>query len=491
MNTNKIIFNSITIKYGLEKKCINFSKKNNLIYSKDNSVGKSSLLRLLIYSLGYDVPSTKMIKFANLELELNIECINGDVTIIRRDKYLKLNNNNTNEEFIYNLPSDLNNILSYIYNTDNINIINNILGSFYFEQEHGWTLLNRGKVSGKIGFNIESLVRGLSNIDCSKLIKELSIIQNKIQKYKYIENVSDYQKIVMDSNNILTYNNYDEEQDSKLYLLKIKSENLKLELKELNNILKHNNSFKNYINSYKLRVKNENGVEIPVNENTIIGYEDNNQFIKNKIRILSQEISGINKQINSLEKKISNDLISEDTDTILVGFDKKISDIKINQKLVKETITFLEKKQKEISAEISRKTKLSNETIKSLYDIILKYSIDLNVEEYINKNVDFIFTSDLKSLSGAILHKIVFIFKLAYIKVIKEYTGIILPIVLDSPNGRETNQDNVKEMVKILNEDYKEHQIIIASIFENYEIDNLKKIEIEKKLMENNEFTSF
>ena len=53
-------------------------------------------------------------------------------------------------------------------------MLNNLLGTFYVDQEKGWTILNRGVVIGSNHFNIEELIRGLSNRDCDKLINKMS-----------------------------------------------------------------------------------------------------------------------------------------------------------------------------------------------------------------------------------------------------------------------------------------------------------------------------
>ena len=93
-------------------------------------------------------------------------------------------------------------------------------------------------------------------------------------------------------------------------------------------------------------------------------------------------------------------------------------------------------------------------------------------------NNDYIFTNDLKGLSGAVYHKIVFAFKISYIIEIENYLGIKLPIVLDSPSGREVDQANIEGIMNILNRDFKGNQIIIASIYDNYKFDEVSRIEI-------------
>lgn len=82
------------------------------------------------------------------------------------------------------------------------------------------------------------------------------------------------------------------------------------------------------------------------------------------------------------------------------------------------------------------------------------------------------------------LHKTVFAFRLAYIIEIEKTLGIKLPIILDSPSGKEVDNANVQLMVNILKRDFSSNQIIIASIYQyNFEISNI--IEIKNRLIEN------
>lgn len=71
----------------------------------------------------------------------------------------------------------------------------------------------------------------------------------------------------------------------------------------------------------------------------------------------------------------------------------------------------------------------------------------------------------------------------AFILEVKKKLGVILPIILDSPSGKEVDPDNVKKMIDILKRDFADHQLIIASIFE-YELPEVHMIEIRERLME-------
>ena len=70
---------------------------------------------------------------------------------------------------------------------------------------------------------------------------------------------------------------------------------------------------------------------------------------------------------------------------------------------------------------------------------------------------------------------------MAYVKLIKEKTGIVLPIVLDSPTSREVERGTVETMLKIIQRDFPEHQLIVASIYD-YDLKNKKMIEFKDRL---------
>ena len=68
-------------------------------------------------------------------------------------------------------------------------------------------------------------------------------------------------------------------------------------------------------------------------------------------------------------------------------------------------------------------------------------------------------------------------------KEIEKKLGIFLPIVIDSPTGKEVTKENVQKMLAILERDFKMNQVIIASIH-LYNVDGIKVHTIEKALLE-------
>ncbi|MCU5588884.1 hypothetical protein OCB75_21410, partial [Bacillus cereus] len=126
----------------------------------------------------------------------------------------------------------------------------------------------------------------------------------------------------------------------------------------------------------------------------------------------------------------------------------------------------------------------NNIIVTNLHKTITKYAEKLGVTSAIDPQTNYIFTSDLKSLSGAVLHKIVFSFKMAYILEIQKVLGLNLPIVLDSPSGREVDQENIQETMNILMEDFSDNQVIIASIYQYRALKPLYTVKILNHLLE-------
>ena len=61
--------------------------------------------------------------------------------------------------------------------------------------------------------------------------------------------------------------------------------------------------------------------------------------------------------------------------------------------------------------------------------------------------------------------------------------NIKLPIILDSPSGKEVDLINTKKMMDILKRDFSDHQVIIASIY-SYDLPNLNIIELKDSLID-------
>lgn len=475
---------SLILDYKGSKRTVDFGKKT-LIHSLNNSSGKSTLLRMIFYSMGYSIPQTKGINFSKVKTTLFLDNADGIKEIQRENNHLFIRFKDGSSSNFF-LPNDENLVFSQIWGVNNSNVLNNLLGAIYMDQEKGWTLLNRGTVIGNLKFKIEDFIEGLSDRDLTKQKIELESINLELKKYTQILNIIEYKShLSEESSNSIFSSDYTVNLENKLNFLEIKKSELKSKINDLEESLNENSKFIEYVEKMNLIVKdNETGIEIPVKKDNIIHFSENQRYIETRLLMQKNDFSKVNKEIKELELEIkkSSNLFSLQNEIEKVDY--LISKVNIPFEHLEKTIFSLKKQKKLLNAEIKEKISANNTVLNNLHSNILKYADLLNVAQYINQKKDYIFTSDLKSLSGAVLHKIVFSFKMAYITELQNYLGYKVPIVLDSPSGRELDKVNIEETLQILKSDFSENQIIIASIHEFEMFESDEKLELINRIFE-------
>lgn len=459
-------FNSLIVAHGIFSRKFSFAH-SNLIYNSKNSVGKTTLLRLLLFSLGYPIPSPRKMSFESYEFLVDIETDSKKkLLLFRNNDFLTIESDKTHVEEFF-VPADLSKILTIVFEVTNPLVIDNLLGSFYIDQEKGWTLLNRGKVIGKIPFNIERLVLGLSNRSVNDLEVEINSVSEEIEKYRIISSTANYKKKMLKNFGDISPELSPNYEYKELVNLKLEKLGLVNEKKRIEGVIRQNNTFKKYVESMNLFVLSMTGESVPVNSKTIIGFNENFQYLKYKNISFSNQILEIEMRINEIRKKNNENQKLFEVKTSSDLFDEAISSIDLNPETILGHLERLNSKKAVLSEKITTEVKKNNQVVANLHKIIIKYAGELGVEpSYVPANQDYIFTSDLKSLSGAILHKIVFAFKLAYITSIREATGCVVPIIIDSPRSREITQEESEKMMRIIVRDFSAHQLIVASIYE-------------------------
>ncbi|WP_294853414.1 hypothetical protein [uncultured Oscillibacter sp.] len=476
-----MIIKSISITEGKKSKQYAFSAGSNLIYSQGNTAGKTTLLRIILYSLGYSIPNTKNIKFENCKIETVVNSNGKTYTILREDEYLLVNENS--KETYYILPEELNNFHQELFGTTNFDVLNNLLGVYYMDQEKGWTLLNRGVVIGKIRFNIQQLILGLSERNYAKLQAEFLFLEREISKYQHMQNVAQYQQEIFTEKGDIIHEKYDDSLQRDLAVCSFDLESLNKELHQVNEVINDNNKISKFIEKMSLRVKGPNGTEIPVNKNTIIGLPDNINFMLSRRKLLVTQISKLNGKLTKIRDLIYYQSQQPTTESLVQAFDKNISAISIDAKAVDNILSELSTQRIGVKKALNELTKADNPVLLQMYEKVMKYGEELGLTPYMSSSVDFLFTSNLKELTGATLMKMVFAFKMAYISAVESVLKIKLPIILDSPSGKELGLANIQLLMDILDRDFLEHQIIIASIF-TYNLRNLNIIELTGKITE-------
>ena len=261
---------------------------------------------------------------------------------------------------------------------------------------------------------------------------------------------------------------------------------LQNELKRIDKTLTDNKRIRHYVAEMKLMIQLPDGSTMPVTAENIVGLSDTIDYLIAKRKMVSSDLRTIMHRLSKVQKEQDTEeeqLAFFKSESLIEVFDKKIAAVPINAVAIEKEIKRLEKALKAIRREISIKTKSDTGVTKSLYENMVKYATELGVGNSESIANSYLFTSNLKELSGAVLHKTVFAFRLAYIVEIEKHLGIKLPIILDSPSGKEVDQANIQLMVNILKRDFADNQIIIASIFQ-YDFETVNVIEINNRLIE-------
>lgn len=466
------------------QKVFSFEESVNIIFSSKNSVGKTTLLRLMMYALGYPIPNTRGIRFSDYETVLTVSGASDTIFVLTRNKdYIEAAYNGSEKGF--SLPVEQNELHSLLFGITNLEVIDNLLGAFYVDQEKGWTLLNRGKAIGNIHFSIESLLRGLSNRTNDELTQRLTIVKREIQKYKHMLDVAAYKAEINKLGETAFIDSPADDIENALEVLYCERKPIDDELIRIKSVIRKNSSFERFITSFRLRVKDpDSGNEVPVNKDTLVGYGDTADLLVARQKIYTDQLTAIDRKIATLKAQQNKEATLAEVTTSIQQFDSDIARINVDVIATQKIIGKLEKERRTLEERVIKSVKQDNPLIGELHQLISAYAVRLGLDEkYVSARNDYIFTNDLKSLSGAIFHKVVFAFKISYVKLIKQHTGVCLPIILDSPSGREVNIENINEMMAILAEDFTNHQIIIASIYSSYSFLNKNIIELTDRLL--------
>ena len=91
--------------------------------------------------------------------------------------------------------------------------------------------------------------------------------------------------------------------DMDIALLKTETNSIQKEIKQIDDILNRNLQFAEYITNFKLMVQGTNGEIIPVTSKTLVGFEDNINFLLARQKLLAADLEEKNNQIFYLNQK--------------------------------------------------------------------------------------------------------------------------------------------------------------------------------------------
>lgn len=454
-----MVIKSLTIRHekSLKERTFEFANGVEFLQSTQNSVGKTTFIRAILYCLGFSVPSTKKVDFAQYYFQCCLEKDDKTLAFIERRRDTIVINGTE-----FNQKTDFFGFVHLIFGIDNPELISNLLGTIYIDQDKGWTLLNRGKIIGINSFQIESFLRGLNDSNVSELASRLLRVEDDYRRYKLMFSVADYQKELNDRGEDFTETTFDDALEAELGLLESKITGLEKSIKELSTVIKQNTDFVNYLSRLRLQVRIE-GNDYTITHENLVGFQDVQSINRIRLDQLRNEKNRLmEKRARLLERDSFDTLVN--VPSLIEDFDKSILRKRIDPLQVKSALDSLQKERESIREQISSATLEENAWVSRLAEYIKGYWDEMGIK--LDFKDSFVLTRDLKSLSGAILYQIIVAFRLGYMRALFEKTKCRFPILIDSPAGREVKDEIVRKALSLVHRDFADHQIFVSSIFD-------------------------
>jgi hypothetical protein len=278
-------------------------------------------------------------------------------------------------------------------------------------------------------------------------------------------------------NGVLSFGKEEEELSNKISLLSIEKMELEKQIEEVNQVLVDQDRFFNYIDSMKLEIM-VNDQKYSVTSKNIIGAKNNSDYLRMRLSVLKIRLEQKENEIDQLDEARKKALISNGEG--LFQMEESVDEMAVRASLLKTNInqedafrllSIAQKKRLEATHKIEKTIKDADRYIVKIYQELGKIVSVLNIEDKIGPKADYIFTDEVKQFSGAILQKMVFAFKLAFHKIVEGKLGEPLPFVIDSPRGKELDEDNTRLLFKALKMELPNSQVLVASIYDQYPFD--------------------
>lgn len=413
-----MIIKSIDISSINEAFNCSFAPSNNLIYNPQNKQGKTTLIRFIIYGLGYNIPITYPIDAERYTVRITLLVSDREIELIRDKSVLTVKIENDTKTFPLSGGNKF--ALKYILSTDNLDLMSDLLGTFYYDQEKGWSLFNKGTVVGSIEYNIYSLIYSLSGLNSiifekrrqivgqvkvNKQIVKMSTSQDSLDEYgqgliAMDENIQQMQKQI---------NNYSSELESHR---KIKT--------SYEYVGKKNDEMWDYIDSLHLAIMHE-GKSIEISKSNIIGLPETFQLNQHRIEKEMATINDLKNKIKKLQGQMSELLIQQDINSELLGLGVRKS-FKVDKELSNSNIAILKQHLSNLDREINHAIESKNYK-KKLDEYLLDYCKYLGVSDLLDYD-KLILSSDFKSRTGTSKQLLVLAYRCAALTVVSDYLNV-------------------------------------------------------------------
>lgn len=435
-----------------------FKEEETLVFSEKNSKGKTTLIRFLLHALGFKVPSTMRVRMNGFITHLHF--YDSDVVLEREGSTFRVVGKN-NETRCFDLSNEIdqNKAIAEVFHLESIKLVENILGCLYIDQDDGWSILSSGtQLQNK--FSLGEIVLGMSGVDSSGIDGRISTKTKEKQRFEAVRNIAQ-----LAANETRPYDPGEER--GKLLSEKARIDmdisNIDRQLRTMESVFARNKNLGDAVDQYRLFI-NHDGKKFLLTSKDIDHFEPLQLSVESNIRDLKLKRQALKKELGKIQAELdsTSGLVLENDEATKAIFAVK------HQAINQETLSVvIDNLGNEIKASQEEKKKMINHACKAsdfrreIEYIANRFSI---FKDYLDSGKDLINFQNTKGMSGTILHKAAFCYRVAALKVLAN-NGFVLPLIVDSPGAAEMKIDEILSLLRIAKEELPRHQFILSSVY--------------------------
>ena len=449
-----------------------FSPNANLIASSGkNSMGKTSLVRFIIWGMGFDVALTS--NFNPADCETSIELYHNDVRkLIRKNGQIEAFFKETSIK--YSLPDQEALLMRSLLPMFSDQVREQILGFMYFDQDAGYHDWNRNVVTQRLAkdrsykISIDALLAELANFDYSNYLKKMKSFENVKEQTKslnkMIDSIAENLKF-SDPKNIKRSIQQISDQISvkQLQLSQVKSKkNLFI------SGLQDSENFYKLLDKLSIKARVDNKVINIDRENVVV---DKVQKVRstNFLKYYSNQEDKLTKELESLiaQRQIikstddSNDLELISKENSFVRLQQLLSSSGIQSSDSKAVYTDVSAAESRSKAELKNQIK-NSDPYSDIWNVIISLGKSVGLSSLINQHHNGLLDRTIKS-SGATRSLIIMVYRLGILKYLCAKAGLVLPLILDSPASQEMDSENLTSLLGMIKINFSDFQLIVAT----------------------------
>ncbi|MBT9671109.1 hypothetical protein GPK34_03575 [Secundilactobacillus kimchicus] len=470
-----------------------FSKKGTLITSRGrNTKGKTSLIRFILWGMGFDVALTSHFHYQNANTEIFLEREDETLKLTRKANILELESANGVERF--KLSDNENELLRSVFKKVSGKLLDQILGFFYFDQDGGYKAWNRNYVTQRLSndrsykISIESLLAEFEGADYQYYLDQQAAYNKAKSKTKGLQSF-------LESALVERQTSVSQNVEERITILndeiakrQLELENIQSRIQTYSRNLKDFNNLRDLVKKLSLdilingKVYNVNESNLVENKNLKIRLTETVKYYDSRKKQLSKEIDDL--QSDRLELMPQNEVEHDSFFNVPNDYFDLINAVShsgITISSVETAYDEINQKQKSSKDEFMNMVK-KGRAYDEIWNNIVDFASITGLSDQINIHKNRLLDDRLGE-SGAQRALTVMVYRLGVLKFIQDKYDFTLPLILDSPASSEMDENNLSLVLSAVKTMLPDNQLIVATN-QNSDFAFDKEISIERGVLQ-------